>query len=184
MITTYPESLSVADSPEIFKKIMEKTEGDNQKALELLTKYDTYKDLPPVNKSQIIETLNIFDIKNSTEKSVIKQILEIEYLNQDTKIPLQDSKNNDTQIITITKEAKQQIYDKYKFPNSIDLFEAFETAATSFTADYGSSGIKRIGATNQSLTYKTEIKIKGYPDRLFASTNPYKFDIYSEKGLH
>ena len=55
---------------------------------------------------------------------------------------------------------------------------------TSVATEYGTSGIKKTGSNNNSLDYKIELKIIGYPDRLFSSNNDYIFDIYSEKGLH
>ena len=95
-----------------------------------------------------------------------------------------DSKNGESHVVKIAKEAKQQIYNKHKFPSCLDYFEAFEVASQIFVGDVGSSGVKRIGGNNQSLQYKYEVKIKGYPDRLFSSKNDYRFDVYSEKGLH
>ena len=75
--------------------------------------------------------------------------------------------------------------DVVRYQNAfLDYFEAFEIASQIFVGDVGSSGVKRIGGNNQALLYKYEIKIKGYPDRLFSSKNDYRFDVYSEKGLH
>ena len=47
--------------------------------------------------------------------------------------------------------------------------------------DYGYFKIKKI---IDNSSYKIELKIMGYPDRLFSSRNDYVFDIYSDRGLH
>lgn len=184
LIQTYPDSAEVVDNPEVFKCIMEKTSGNVPKALKLLLKYDDFSNLLDKEQSSIVKILSHFDIKDSIEKSIIKEIFDDVYLGKDTEIQMIDSKNGESHIVKIAKEAKQQIYDKHKFPSCLDYFEAFEIASQIFVGDVGSSGVKRIGGNNQSLQYKYEVKIKGYPDRLFSSKNDYRFDVYSEKGLH
>jgi len=184
ILSTYPESADVMDEPEILHRIVEKTGNNKQKALKYLVKYDEYKNLFPEEQLQINAILGFFDIKDSVEKALVKQIVETSYLENDTHIQMIDSKNGESHVVKIAKEAKQQIYDKHKFPSCLDYFEAFETASQTFVGDVGSSGVKRMGGNNQALQYKYEVKIKGYPDRLFSSKNDYRFDVYSEKGLH
>jgi hypothetical protein len=172
------------DNPEILKRIMEKSNGNKKQAFNLLIKYNQFYTLPDAEQTSILKILEKFDIKDSAEKALIKELVDSIYLENDTNIIMTDSRNSSSETITITKEAKQEIYDKHMFPGCLEYFEAFESASQNFAGDVGSSGIKRMGGNNQALAYKYEIKIKGYPDRLFSSKNDYKFDVYSEKGLH
>ena len=85
--------------------------------------------------------------------------------------------------ITISKISKEAILDKYKYPNCIEFFEAFENSMINFSDRSGSSGLKKV-RPDRIVDYTMELKIKGYTDRLFSSNNDYVFDIYSDRGLH
>ena len=50
---------------------------------------------------------------------------------------------------------------------------------TRFATNKGSAGIKKVISTDAN-----ELKIKGFPDRLFAYDNSYYFDEFSPTGLH
>ena len=85
-----------------------------------------------------------------------------------------------TAVEKVSKAIEQSSADIINY----DFFVDFEEALTSRATEYGTSGIKKTGMNNNALDYKMELKIKGYPDRLFSSKNDYVFDIYSERGLH
>lgn len=177
-IQNYPQSLELASNKEIARRIAQN--NDKTKAIEYLCKYDDYKDLNQNEKTKIENILNIFEVKDSTEKYIIKTILEQEYLKTDTstiaKLTQDGSKKAKT---TIGKNAKNQIYDYYKFPKCLEYFEAFEDALGQFATNKRSSGIKKVLSKDAN-----ELKIMGYPDRLFAYNGTYYFDEFSPTGLH
>ena len=181
-INNYPSSLEVVQYPKVLKKIMEKFGEDKNLATIYLCKYENYKEMSKSEKQHIINILNIFDSKNPDDRILLKDIIENDYVKIDTVISGTDSRVGD---ITILAKPKQAILNKYKFPKCVDLFKEFEEAGNQNVAsEYGTSGIKKTGANNEALDYKMELKIMGYPDRLFSSNNDYRFDVYSEKGLH
>lgn len=81
---------------------------------------------------------------------------------------------------TISSNAKQEVYEYYKFPKSIEYFDAFEDAMTHFAPDSGGSGIKKVRGQKDTL----ELKIKGHDDRLFAYNGTFYFNKFSNIGLH
>ena len=182
IIDNYPESKEIFAYPEILEKIMERCASNPDAATRYLCKYEDYKTMNKAEQSSIINILENFDVKNQEEKLILKSIIEDEFILSDSVF--KKGKNSHNFDVIIASEAKQQIYDKYKFPTCLDLFKAFEEAVSLKAGDYGSSGVKRTGTNNNALEYKMEIKIKGYPDRLFSSKNDYRFDVYSERGLH
>ena len=175
----YPQSLELASNKEIAQKIAQN--NDMTSAIKYLCKYDDYKDLPLNEKTKISNILNIFDIKDSTDKFVIKTIIEEDYLNTDTsavaKLTQDGSKSAKT---TMGKNAKNQIYDHYKFPKCVIYFDAFEDALKYFAVNKNSAGIKKVIGTKDT----NELKIKGHDDRLFAYNDSYYFDEFSLNGLH
>lgn len=178
-IKNYPQSLELASNKEIAEKIAQ--ESNQDKAIEYLCKYDDYRDLNANEKTKISNILNIFDTKDSTEKFIIKNIVENDYLNTDTSAiaKLTDDGSKKTKA-TMGKNAKNQIYDHYKFPKCLIYFDAFEDALTHFAVNKNSSGIKKVIGTSDA----NELKIKGHDDRLFAYNNSYYFDEFSSIGLH
>ena len=84
----------------------------------------------------------------------------------------------------IAPNVKQEIVTKYKFPVCLNYLVAFEEALSKVAASSDSAGIKQTGTNNHQLQYKMELKVNAYRDRLFSSNNDYRFDVYSEKGLH
>ena len=177
-IKNYPQSLELASNKEIAEKIAQESNPD--KAVEYLCKYDDYRDLNANEKTKISNILNIFDTKDSTEKFIIKNIVENDYLNTDTSAvaKLTDDGSKKAKA-TMSKNAKNQIYDHYKFPKCLMYFDAFEDALTHFAVNKNSSGIKKVVSTDAN-----ELKIKGHDDRLFAYNNSYYFDEFSLNGLH
>ena len=177
-VQNYPQSLELASNKEIAKKIMQNS--SQNKAIEYLCKYDDYKGFSPNEKSKISNIIKIFDINDSIEKSIIKTIIEEDYLKSDTSSIATLTENGSKKTrTTIGKNAKNQIYDYYKFPKCLDYFELFENAMTRFAANKNSAGIKKVISTDAN-----ELKIKGFPDRLFAYNNSYYFDEFSPTGLH
>lgn len=185
IVNYYPDSIKLVEYPELLTKIIEKTEGDKEAAIKYLCKYNDYEMLESSKKSFISEFISIFDMKDNIDKQIIKHIIENDYIYSDstTTISLNDA-TTANQDVTISSKAKQEIYEKYKFPNCIDLFENFEFALSNLARAKGESGIKQIGRNKKTAEYKIEIKLNKYPDRLFSSKNDFYFDVYSERGLH
>lgn len=182
IIDNYPESRNLVEKPALLDKIIEKTNDDKDAATILLSKYNNYSVLETDKKQSIIEILKIFNPKDNNDKVILKHIIEKDYVNCNTTY----KKQNGNKIFeaTITSNAKKNILGKYNTLKSIELFESFEYAIKNFASSQKDAGIKKTGTNNDALEYKMELKIKGYPDRLFSSKNNYVFDIYSEKGLH
>ncbi|MBR1618445.1 hypothetical protein IJ674_00960 [bacterium] len=177
-IKNYPQSLELASNKEVAEKIAQ--ESNPNKAVEYLCKYDDYRDLNAIEKTKISNILNIFDTKDSTEKFIVKNIVENDYLNTDTSAVAKLTNDGSKKAkATMGKNAKNQIYEHYKFPKSLMYFDAFEDALTHFAVNKNSSGIKKVLSTDAN-----ELKIKGHDDRLFAYNNSFYFDEFSLNGLH
>ena len=184
IIENYPDSMELFTNKDILERIVDKLGSDVDAASIALCKYEDYLDLGQDNRSSILNLIDIFDIKNSIDKVVLKDVIENDYINSDTIYHTKnDSKQEDVKTVILSK-CKKEIYEKYKFPNCVDYFKAFELAMRTCAAEKGFAGIKKTGLNNNSIDYKMELKIKNYTDRLFSSKNDYVFDIYSEKGLH
>ena len=177
--------MNIVPNPDVLAKVMEKALYSKDVAIEALCKYDDYQDLSEADKTKILKILEIFDIKSSTDKAVLKNIVENEYANTDTKV-LSRMKENSGKNVTayFAHEAKQQIIDKYKFPICLEYLAGFEDALSMFATERGTSGIKLTTKNNKSQEYAMEVKLMGHDDRLFSSKNDYRFDVFSEKGLH
>lgn len=184
IVEMYPESLEFSKSPEILEKLISKQNISREMVTQYLTKFEDYLELPKEDKTKISKILDIFDIKNSNEKILIKHIIEKDYINTDTVVPMSTKSDNDKNFVSISSKAKQQIIAKYKFPTCMEYFKSFEEALSSIATDKNSSGIKIMSGNNEGLKYKMELKIMGEDDRLFSSNNNYVFDIFSDKGLH
>lgn len=185
IVQNYPDSLEFVKNPSVLTKIMEKTEGNTEAAVDYLCKFDEYQDLSASEKTFISKILNIFDLKDSVDKVILRHIVENEYVKNDTIVStnLYDS-GSESVTSSISSSAKQQILSKYKYPLCLEFMQDFEEALTSFAASRGSSGIKKTGRNNKAIEYKMELKITGHNDRLFSSKNDFCFDIFSEKGIH
>ena len=182
LIENYPASKKMFPKPKILDRIIEKFSHDKNLATEYLCKYEDYLFLDKTEQQSILKILEIFNDKNPNDRIILKSIVEEDYIKSDTTLT-SDESSNSTQA-TISAIAKKDILAEYKFPSCIELYEAFENALTSTATEYGTSGIKKTGTNNSALDYKIELKIMGYPDRLFSSRNDYVFDIYSDRGLH
>ena len=181
LVNNYPSSKEMVSEPEIFEKIMDKLGDNKNKATKLLCKYQDYIMLDKTKQKSILEILKIFDAKNADDKVILKNIIENDYVKQDTSI--NNTNLHNTKIVFVNS-AKKEILSKYKFPRCVEFYRDFEEAMPLIANDTGSAGVKITGTNNDALEYKMEVKIKGYTDRLFSSKNNYVFDIYSEKGLH
>lgn len=182
LINSYPQCLEFVPNPELIEKIIEKTSNQEEQIISLC-KLNDYSLSPDKEKASIIKLTELFDIKNPTQKLLLKHILENEYSQVDTIATLNLNENEHIES-AICASAKQAIIEKYKFPNCIEYLEAFENALSKLAGAKGASGIKQTGKNNDSLEYKMELKIRAYNDRLFSSKNDYRFDIYSAKGMH
>ena len=141
------------------------------------------------DKNSLAKFQDLFDIKDTTQKYVLKHIIENMYVKNDTTLLIKSVKSDvakGTELIkaTITARAKQQILDKYKYPVCLEYMRSFEEALTNFASLQGSAGVKKIGRNNKSAQYQMELKLKDHDDRLFSIENNYYFDIFSEKGKH
>ena len=159
--------------------IMSIAQGD--KAIEYFCKYDDYK-MTVQNKGSSIHTLlSLFDEKS--DKQFLKYLITQDYIKNPTTGKVTQSGMKPV-TASITPKAKQEIFDYYKFPKCIELFSAFEDAMTKFATTKASSGIKKLGRNNDSLSNVYELKIIGYKDRLIAYDGTYTFDEFSPVGRH
>ena len=185
IVQTYPNCLEFVKNPEIVTQIMNKTYSDNNAAVKYLCKFDNYTNMSANDKTFISKLTDIFNIKDSVEKSLLKYIIENDYTKNNTTVQtLLNEKGSETVNTTISANAKRSVMEQYKFPNCLEYFKAFEDALQSFATATGTSGIKKVGTNNRALEYKWELKIKGHDDRLFAVDDNYYFDIFSNRGLH
>ena len=184
IVKLYPESKDFYKNPEILSKIMDKTNSKDE-AIKYLCKFDKYNDLAPEDKKELSKFADFFDSKDPIEKSILKTIVEQDYLPSDTVIKTKTSTASNEEIsATLASKAKKQIADKYKYPLCLNYLRNFEEALRNYACDWGTSGIKRTGKNNNTLKYKMELKISGEDDRLFSSNNDYYFDVFSDKGFH
>lgn len=157
---------------------------NSDKQIEYLCKLDEYNCFDAKQKTQINEIMSLFDVKDNVDKYILKQIVENNYVKENTSAKVNINDSGDTVDATITANAKQQILNKYKFPTCLTYMQAFEDGLNTFAADWGATGIKKTGTNNRALGYKLEIKIAGKDDRLFSVDNNYYFDVFSDRGLH
>lgn len=183
ILQNLPESLEYVSDKEIVQGILARVK-DKEKQIEYLCKLDEYNCFDAKQKTQINEIMNLFDVKDNVDKYILKQIIENDYVKENTVATVNINDSGDTVDATISANAKQQILDKYKFPTCLTYMQAFEDGLNTFASDWGSSGIKKTGTNNRALGYKLEIKIMGHDDRLFSVDNNYYFDVFSDRGLH
>lgn len=169
--------------PELFQKIIEKTEYQNP--VEYLCKYDEYQDMLPSEQTHIFKFIDMFDRKNVIDNTILEHIIKNDYVNCDTTSKLKLNEAGDSHVnVTFASPAKQQILKKYKFPNCMEFLEGFEEAISKTAKRQSDTGIKLTGSNNKRIKYKMEAKLKDHNDRLYSSNNDYYFDIFDEKGLH
>ena len=184
IVMNAPQSYDYLEGKEkdLIKNIIERSDSADD-AIKYLCKYSEYKELGAYEKSHLQSYIDKFNIKDSVEKYILKNIIENDYINTDTtsKVELNDT---DTTEATISSKAKKQILDKYMFPGCLEFMYAFEKALTNVSGDWGTSGIKKITKNNKALEYRMELKLVNHDDRLFASEKDYYFDVFSDKGLH
>ena len=180
----YPQSIEFARDKELFKEVVKNSGNDKDTIIRNICKYDDYLDLDDKKKTYIKEILNIFGMKNDFDKNILKYIIKNHYIKADTTNLVRTNNPGSKEIYaTIGAAAKNSIYEKYKFPKCVELFEDFEDALSKFATSKQSSGIKHIGRNNKSLKDVYELKIIGYPDRVFAYDG-YYFNDYSAVGTH
>lgn len=185
IIQTFPNCLEFVKDPEIVTQIINRTFSDNDAAVRYLCKFDNYTNMSANDKTYISKLMDMFNVKDSVEKFILKHIVETDYIKNDTTIQaLLNDKGTESVPATISANAKQAIMEQYKFPNCLEYFKAFEDALPSFATAIGTSGIKKIGTNNKALEFKWELKIKGHDDRLFSIDDNYYFDVFSKRGLH
>ena len=175
LIETFPESKILAPNPTILEKIM-KEFGDNlDQATIQLCKYEDYCNLSESEKLSILDILKIYNYNDENDKVVLKYIIENDYINKDTSIVIE--RGNTTQERTICDSAKQGLFNKYKFPNSMKFFEKFELALPLDAPFRHAPGVKKI---NDAL----ELKISGHDDRLVSENGDYRFNKFDPTGFH
>ncbi len=182
VVESYPDSKNLVPYTQILDKIMQNFGDDKNLATELLCKYHDYYSLDEKEKTYIANILKIFDYKNVDDRIVLKEIIENDYINSDTSILVNEE--NVPKPRTIASTAKQELYDKYRFPNSVPFFEKFEAALPLNARSKHSPGVKKIARNNKQALYKSEVKIMGHDDRLVADNDDYYFNHYSEGGIH
>ena len=128
--------------------------------------------------------MDIFDVKNSYDKTLLKSIIENEYVNVPTKDYTIDEEKGKKVLSTITPKAKQEILDYYKYPQCLDYFRAFEDALKIFAPPRGVSGVKSLGKNNKNFKDVYELKIKMSSDRLMCYDGSYCFDKLDHAGMH
>lgn len=178
-VETYPQSFEYARNRDAAEKIMKNFANDKDKAVEYLCKYDDYLDLTETEKTKISNILKIFDKKDPMDKSMLKDIIENEYVKSPTTEWAQMSETGSKKVkATIAPKAKEEILEYYKFPKCLGYFNLFECALPQFAAERNSAGIKKIDKNFY------ELKITGHDDRLIAKNGVYYFDKFDETGLH
>lgn len=185
LVENYPDSIEFSENPAVLSKIMENVSYNTEDAVKYLCKFDEYLDMDPKDKICISKFAELFNIKDSVEKTLLKHIVKNDYLFSDTTI-LTNIYDNEYVSATISAKAKQEIYDKYKFPLCIEYMTSFEEALTKLAAKRGASGIKKIikGNRNKTQEFLQELKIIGHDDRLFSTKKDNVFDVFSGRGIH
>ena len=182
VIEGYPESKDLVPYPKMLEKIMQNFGGNKNLATELLCKYHDYYVLKDEEKSFIANIMKIFDLRKQEDKVILKDIIENDFINSDTSIWV--AEGNVPKARTIASTAKQELYDKYRFPNSVLYFEKFEDALPLNARSENSSGVKKTDRNNKKALYKAEVKIMGHDDRLVADNNDYYFNHFLPGGMH
>ena len=156
--------------PECFMEIIKHSNLPENLLVRYLIKIENWKN--DAEKTSMNDFLSVFKLQDGDiENEFIKTYIEKFYLNMDTEISLQ-FENGQKHTAVFSKEAKNSIYKRHKYPNCLDYFCKFEEAMNKPAGKKGETGIK-----NCKSYY--EVKIKGYPDRLFSSSNNLRFDTYS-----
>lgn len=182
VIEGYPESKDLVPYPKMLEKIMQNFGGNKNLATELLCKYHDYYVLKDEEKSFIANIMKIFDLRKQEDKVILKDIIENDFINSDTSIWV--AEGNVPKARTIASTAKQELYDKYRFPNSVLYFEKFEDALPLNARSENSSGVKKTDRNNKKALYKAEVKIMGHDDRLVTDNNDYYFNHFLPGGMH
>lgn len=185
IVENYPKNKELFLNPEVLDYIMEEFGADTDLATQMLLKYDNYMLMSLKDRNSILKILNIFDYKNADDKVVLKYIIENDYVKNDTSaLPIDVLNQIKKEERTFASSAKEQIKDKYRYPQCIEYFKAFEEALPFDAKAQGSSGVKKTDRNHGKMVHKVELKAMGHDDRLFSSKNNYYFDIFSEVGLH
>lgn len=182
VIEGYPESRELVPYPMMLEKIMQNFGNDKNLATVMLCKYHNYFSLEDKEKSFIANIMKIFDLRNQEDKVILKDIIENDFINSDTSILV--TEGSVPKARTIASTAKQELYGKYRFPNSILYFEKFEDALPLNARSEKSTGVKKIDRNNKKALYKAEVKIMGHDDRLVADNNDYYFNHFLPEGVH
>ena len=180
IVDGYPESAKLFSEPELLENIMTQVGKNKDLATKILCKYENYKNLPIKENSSILNILKIFNFDNAADKIALKYIIENDYILQDTSIIVK--RGNVLQERTICDTAKQELFEKYNFPNSIPYFEKFELALPLDAPFRNAPGVKKFSI--DSRTQIMEIKISGHDDRLVSENGDYRFNKFDPLGYH
>lgn len=182
IVDGYPESKKLFSEPEFLDYIIQQTGKNKDLATKLLCKYENYSLLEQSEKNSILNILKIFDFYNDQDRIALKYIIENDYINNDTSIFVE--RGNVQQERTICNTAKQQLFDKHNFPNSVPFFDKFEQALPLDATFQGTAGVKKLTRNYKNKREKAEVKIMGHDDRLVADSTDYRFNRYDPIGIH
>lgn len=182
IVDGYPESTKLFSESEFLDYIIQQTGKNKDLATKLLCKYENYSLLEQSEKNSILNILKIFDFDNDQDRIALKYIIENDYINNDTSIFVE--RGNVQQERTICDTAKQQLFEKYNFPNSVPFFDKFEQALPLDATFQGTAGVKKLTRNYKNKREKAEVKIMAHDDRLVADSNDYRFNRYDPIGIH
>lgn len=182
IVDGYPESIKLFSDPELLDDIITQAGKNKDLATRLLCRYENYKQLPIEEKSSVFKIIELFNEDKALDKTILKYIIENDYINCDTAIIVE--RENKPQKRTIASKAKHEILEKYNFPGSIEFFKKFENALPLDARNESSSGVKKTDKYDKKMEIKYELKIMGHNDRLFACNKDFYFDSFSEIGFH
>ena len=128
------------------------------------------------------EFMDTFDVDDCVESEIIEYFVEHFYIMNDFNTIAKDG-NGRQENITISKKAKQAIYNKYKNQNDYFFLKAFEKAASIIVSHTNISGVKEFTTNNAKEQGKKEIKLAGHDDRIFnRNDDSFFFDIFDSTG--
>ncbi|MBS4759514.1 MAG: helix-turn-helix domain-containing protein [Clostridium sp.] len=179
----YKKYLKDGDSdvyPKEYLEIIQSKTTQSENILKYMMKFDRWLNSDISSQNHISDFVNIFTPDRRIDNAIIKNFIENTYLNEDT-IMNTTCENGRSVESKLSKDVKREIYQKYKYPNCLEFFIEIENAMKTFAPPKGTSGIKQYIRGKGKVM---EIKLIGYPDRIYSSANDYCFDVYSEKGNH
>ena len=164
---------SSAYNQDYFKLVKPSLRRNSEESVISLIKLDSWFNSELPKDNYINEFLKVFDRENPVDFQIIKKFINETYKKTDTSTVFV-ADNGAVIRPKILASVKNDIFEKYKFPNCIEYFAAFEDGITRFAPPKGKSGIKieTVGLK------RMKVKIIGYLDRLYSTKKDYVFDYY------